>query len=261
LRAVGPREWDSMSTDTSEMKQHGIDEQPRTTAGFPTPYLRFGAFQVDLQREAIWRDGERVKVQSKVYQTLLILLSRAGNVVTREEVRKHLWPDNLTLKFDANVNTSMNKLRQVLGDSPDRPTYIETIPRRGYCFVAPLEFADELKPAPPRVIRPTEKTDQGKVTRAEQSGRQLLLPRLLPTGLRIATLLLAGMVVGALLVLAWFSYSRSHRAFSSSRAMTHDQVAVLECLRGGAPPAELIGRIRGCRDSALLVQKLPAFLR
>jgi DNA-binding winged helix-turn-helix (wHTH) protein len=223
-----------MSTDASEMKQQEMEEQLGTISGFPTPYLRFGAFQVDLQREAIWRDGERIKVQSKVYQTLVILLSRAGNVVTREEVRKHLWPDDLTLKFDANVNTSMNKLRQVLGDSADRPTYIETIPRRGYCFVAPLEFANELRPAPPNASGPAAPPRRGVIA-AEESGEQPSLPYSMPMGLRIATLLLAGMVVGALLVLAWFSYNRSHRSLDSSRAIPCEQIAQLNCLHRCTP--------------------------
>jgi DNA-binding winged helix-turn-helix (wHTH) protein len=224
-----PEKLDPMSTDASEMKQQELEERPGTISGFRTPYLRFGAFQVDLQREAIWKDGERIKVQSKVYQTLLILLSRPGNVVTREEVRKHLWPDDLTLKFDANVNTSINKLRQVLGDSPDKPTYIETIPRRGYCFVAPVEFASELRPAPPKAKGPAAPLRRG-VMAAEESGEQPSLSYSMPMGLRIATLLLAGMVVGALLVLAWFSYSRNHQALDSSRAIPCERIAQVNCL-------------------------------
>ena len=223
-----------MSPEASEMKQQEMGEKPGTISGFPTPYLRFGAFQVDLQREAIWRDGERVKVQSKVYQTLLILLSHAGNVVTREEVRKHLWPDDLTLKFDANVNTSMNKLRQMLGDSPDKPTYIETIPRRGYCFVAPLEFANELKLDAPKAAGPFARAWKGRMA-AEEDRERFSLPYSMPMGLRIATLILAGMVVGALLVLAWFSYSRSHRGLDSSRAIPCEQIAQLNCPPRGTP--------------------------
>src|SRR3954454_6694748 len=76
-------------------------EEPRESVAsavvgpqFPMRYLRFGEFQLDLHREELWKNGERVRLQGKVYQTLLILLSRAGDVVTREEVRRHLWPEN-----------------------------------------------------------------------------------------------------------------------------------------------------------------------
>jgi len=222
-----------MSTNASETKPNEAEERTGTVLAFPKRYLRFGAFQVDLRREEIWRDGQRIKVQSKVFQTLLILLSRAGDVVTRDEVRKHLWPDDQTLKLDANVNTSMNKLRQALGDSPDQPTYIETIPRRGYCFVAPVEFADELKAAPARTAFATKAR---KAIGSERETGQEALPYSMPVALRIATLILAGMVVGALLVLlAWFSYGRSHRASNLSRPVVCAQIADLNCPNQGSP--------------------------
>jgi DNA-binding winged helix-turn-helix (wHTH) protein len=201
-----------------------MEERLSTAAPvFPTRYLRFGEFQIDLQREEIWRDGERVKAQGKVYQTLLILLSRAGNVVTREEMRKHLWPEDLQVNFDANVNTAMNKLRQALGDSPDKPAYIETIPRRGYCFVAALEHAEALMSASPRPAAADAQTSR-RVTPAREGGQHPQLPYTMPMGLRIATLILAGMVAGSILVLAWFSYNRSHRLLNSSRATAFEQV-------------------------------------
>jgi DNA-binding winged helix-turn-helix (wHTH) protein len=176
---------------------------------FPTRYLRFGPFQVDLQREDLWRDGERIRLQGKVYQTLLILLSRAGSVVTREEVRRHLWPENPDVNFDANVNTTMNKLRQALGDSPENPAYIETIPRRGYCFLAEVELADSPIPGSTK----SAEMSAGRTADAARSAAlKVQRPYALPLGFRVATLVLAGMIVGALLVLAWFSYNHSRKA-------------------------------------------------
>jgi len=218
-----------MSADASEMKQQEVEERPVAIPAFPTRYLRFGEFQIDLQRQEVWKGGERIKVQGKVYQTLLILLSRAGNVVTREEVRKHLWPEDPQVNFDANVNTSMNKLRQVLGDSPENPIYIETIPRRGYCFVAPLEYLEVLKAAAGKRAGAAAQTTKGAEPSEERS-KQPQLPYSMPIGLRIATLLLAGMVAGSLLVLAWFSFSRSHRVLNSSRVTPCEQAAELSCL-------------------------------
>ena len=93
-------------------------------------YVHFGPFQIDQQRQEVTRSGSRLKLQGKVYQILLILLEKPGEVVTREELRLRLWPADTHVNYDANVNTAVNKLRQALGDSPDNPLYIETIPRK-----------------------------------------------------------------------------------------------------------------------------------
>src|ERR1700758_1451438 len=105
-------------------------------------FIRFGPFQVDQQRQEVVKDGSRLKLQGKVSQALVALLENPGEVVTREELRLRLWPADTHVNYDANVNTTVNKLRQVLGDSTDKPLYIETIPRKGYCLVVRPEFAD-----------------------------------------------------------------------------------------------------------------------
>jgi DNA-binding winged helix-turn-helix (wHTH) protein len=182
---------------------------------FPMRYLRFGEFQLDQQREELWKNGERVRLQGKVYQTLLILLHRAGDVVTREEVRRHLWPENPHVNVDANVNTSMNKLRQALGDSPENPAYIETIPRKGYCFLVKVDPFDTLQPVSAQPVAASAERVGGQARKPAEA-RPVPASYTLAIGLRIATLLVAGMIVGALLVLAWFSYSRTHRGLHSS---------------------------------------------
>ena len=111
--------------------------------------MRFGPFQIDQQRQEVSRDGQRIKLQGKVYQVLVALLERPGEVVTREELRQRLWPADTHVNYDANVNTTVNKLRQVLGDSTDKPIYIETIPRKGYCLVVqPEGSSGSCAPAP-----------------------------------------------------------------------------------------------------------------
>ena len=107
-------------------------------------YLCFGAFQLDTQREVLFKDGAKVRLPGKVFQTLLALLEKPGEVLTRESLRERLWPQGTFVNYDANVNTTVNKLRLVLGDSPDQPVYIETIPRLGYCFVGSVERKSEL---------------------------------------------------------------------------------------------------------------------
>jgi DNA-binding winged helix-turn-helix (wHTH) protein len=104
-------------------------------------YVHFGPFQIDQQRQEVTRSGSRLKLQGKVYQILLILLEKPGEVVTREELRTRLWPAETHVNYDANVNTAVNKLRQALGDSPDNPLYIETIPRKGYCLLVQPEIS------------------------------------------------------------------------------------------------------------------------
>jgi DNA-binding winged helix-turn-helix (wHTH) protein len=106
-------------------------------------YLRFGSFHLDVARRELFREGLRVKVQSKVIEALLILVENRGQIITRETLRERLWPGDTQMNYDANVNTTVNKLRHALGDSHDLPLYVETIPRRGYTFIAKTEFVEQ----------------------------------------------------------------------------------------------------------------------
>src|ERR1700681_2047293 len=130
---------------------------PSHTLVFTSRYIRFGPFQVDQQRQEVSKNGVRLKLQGKVYQVLLALIEKQGEVVTREELRVRLWPADTHVNYDANVNTTVNKLRQALGDSSDKPLYIETIPRKGYCLLAPSEFADV-----PMVVAPAPASAPGE---------------------------------------------------------------------------------------------------
>jgi DNA-binding winged helix-turn-helix (wHTH) protein len=113
----------------------------------PPRYLSFGNFVVDLKREELFKDGTRIKMPGKVYQTLVALLDRAGEVVSRDDLRVKLWPEGTHVNYDANVNTTVNKLRLALGDSPDKPIYVETIPRQGYSFVGQVSASATNFPA------------------------------------------------------------------------------------------------------------------
>lgn len=227
-RFGGRPEQPGMSTAENPSNQLQIAEGALAPC-WPSRYLRFGNFQVDLQRETLSQDGERVRMQSKVYQTLVVLLSQPGDIVTREEVARRVWPHGFQVNSDANVNTAVNKLRQALGDSAEQPMYIETIPRRGYCFIAPLEFSDLAAPASAR---------PGKVTRMETRDghpepRSLQLPYTLPMALRIVTLFLAGVVLGALFVLVWHSVAgRNHKMLPSKKESASRPPAELRLCRG-----------------------------
>jgi DNA-binding winged helix-turn-helix (wHTH) protein len=106
-------------------------------------YLHFGSFHLDIERRELFKDGLRIKVQSKVIEALLILVENRGQIITRETLRSRLWPCDPQINYDANVNTTVNKLRHVLGDSHDRPFYVETIPRRGYTFIASAQPVEQ----------------------------------------------------------------------------------------------------------------------
>jgi DNA-binding winged helix-turn-helix (wHTH) protein len=99
--------------------------------------IRFGIFEVDLQAGELRKAGVRLKLTGQPFQVLAILLERPGEVATREELQKRLWPDTF-VDIDHNLNTAINKIREVLGDSAENPRFVETLPRRGYRFIAPI---------------------------------------------------------------------------------------------------------------------------
>jgi DNA-binding winged helix-turn-helix (wHTH) protein len=128
------------------VKQQSSREAAQLPAGDrvhgQTLCLRFGPFELDRHQEQLFKNGTQVKVQGKVYQALVALIEVPGELVTRSALRARLWPRDTHLNYDANVNTTVNKLRQVLGDSNEESKYIETIPRKGYSFVAKVDFVD-----------------------------------------------------------------------------------------------------------------------
>jgi cholera toxin transcriptional activator len=100
---------------------------------------RFGVFELDLAAGELRKNGAKLRLQEQPFQVLALLLDRAGDVVTREELRQKLWPADTFVDFDHSLNTAVNKLREVLGDSASSPRYIETLARRGYRFIAPVQ--------------------------------------------------------------------------------------------------------------------------
>jgi TolB-like protein/DNA-binding winged helix-turn-helix (wHTH) protein len=99
---------------------------------------RFGSFDIDLSEGELRRQGTRVKLNEKPFQILCVLLERAGRLVTREHLRERLWSADTYVDFDANLNTALSTLRHALGDPADNPIFIETVPRQGYRFIAPV---------------------------------------------------------------------------------------------------------------------------
>src|SRR6202453_1356979 len=115
-----------------------------------TVVVRFGTFEVSLHSGELRKAGLRVRVQQQPLKLLEVLLERPGEVVTREELRSRVWPSESFGDFDQAVNIAIAKLRSALGDSAENPRYIETLPKRGYRFIADVSFVD----ADGRIRRP-----------------------------------------------------------------------------------------------------------
>jgi Tol biopolymer transport system component/DNA-binding winged helix-turn-helix (wHTH) protein len=109
--------------------------------------VRFGLYEVDLSAGELRKNGVKIKLQEQPFQILAVLLERAGEVVTREEVCQRLWPDGTFVDFDHSLGTAIKKLRQALGDSADNPRFVETLARRGYRFIGSLDNPAVLSPS------------------------------------------------------------------------------------------------------------------
>jgi cholera toxin transcriptional activator len=124
---------------------------------------RFGVFEIDLSAGELRKNGVKQRLQGQPFQVLTVLLERAGEVVTREELQQKLWPSDTFVDFDHSLNTAINKVREALGDSASSPRFVETLARRGYRFIAPVQTdAPAPKPeipatsAPLAPVRPVE---------------------------------------------------------------------------------------------------------
>src|ERR1700693_4722963 len=141
---------------------------------------RFGAFEVDLRSGEVHKHGIRLKLQDQPFRVLALLLEHSGDVVTREELRQKLWPADTFVDFDTGLNSAIKKLRDVLGDSAERPRFVETLPRRGYRWLAPVESVGDIR-ANVRVAVPVsqsreERSSSGGATEAVPAPKVRLLP-------------------------------------------------------------------------------------
>jgi DNA-binding winged helix-turn-helix (wHTH) protein/tetratricopeptide (TPR) repeat protein len=121
------------------------------------PSYRFGLFEVFPETGRLFRQGQRVKLQEQPFKLLLLLVEKPGEIVPREAIRQHLWPDNTFVEFDKSLGTAVLKLRQALGDDADNPRFVETVPKRGYRFLAPVTRAGAIAhetPSPAVIAAP-----------------------------------------------------------------------------------------------------------
>ncbi|MBI4461253.1 MAG: winged helix-turn-helix domain-containing protein [Acidobacteria bacterium] len=127
--------------------------------------LRFDSFEVDLRTRELRKDGRLIKLQDQPIKLLSLLASRPGELVTREEIEKALWNEDEFVEFEHSINTAVRKIREALGDDPEKPRFIETLPRKGYRFIAPVE----IKPASNGPRRAVSMAEQSTPNRMETS--------------------------------------------------------------------------------------------
>jgi DNA-binding winged helix-turn-helix (wHTH) protein len=146
----------------------------------PASVWRFGTFEVDVRVGELRKQGVRIKLQEQPFLVLKVLLARHGEIVSREELRSQIWSADTFVDFDNGLNTAINKLREALGDSADSPRFIETLPRRGYRFIAPVTDVDGTTRGSPAEVRAATPAPSRKIAVA------------------VALVVLAGGIVGGL---------------------------------------------------------------
>jgi len=159
--------------------------------------IRFGAFELDRQSGELFKQGTKLKLQGQPIAVLALLLERPGELVTREELRKHLWPEDTFVDFEHSLNTHIKKLRQVFGDDADTPRYIETLPRRGYRFIAQVEAAQNGSGVAEDVGKlGTDTEADSKKSRVQPEPSPTPLPRPRPWKYAVAALLGCALLIG-----------------------------------------------------------------
>lgn len=191
------------------------------TSASSSPVQRFGVFEIDPRSRELRRKGHRVRLQDQPLEILLLLLERRGEVVTRDELKLKLWPADTFVESDDGINTAISKLREALGDSTDKPVYIETIPRRGYRFVGPIEMEPETAANPETCAAPPVHTPpQVSTTHTRWLGS---------IGSTAALVLIAAVIAGSWIVL------RAHRERPGDKAaLTSLAVLPFQNLSGDA---------------------------
>ena len=155
--------------------------------------LRFGAFELDLSKEQLRKAGVRLKLRPQAFRVLALLASRAGDLVSREEIQKQIWNDDVVVDFEQGLNFCIRQIRSALGDNADAPRFIETSPRRGYRFLVPVQSLDwpppkegsieaqaATPPVEPPTVEPSELLQGGPTGAWSGRGRRILLAGSLP---------------------------------------------------------------------------------
>ena len=178
--------------------------------------VRFGTFEADLDARELRKSGVKIKLHGQPFELLAMLLERPSEVVPREDLRQRLWPTDTFVDFDHGVNTAVNRLREALGDSAENPRFIETVPRRGYRFIAPVESHASVLPGSNAAVAGTSPSEAGRATTQP-------MPRI-P---KRRAVVLAAAAVAAIALLAGLSSSRVRQRLFGRRSPQIHSLAVL----------------------------------
>lgn len=187
--------------------------------------VQFGAFELDLHRGELRKQGVKVKLQEQPFMVLQLLLDNPGEIISREQLRSHVWPANTFVEFDQSLYSAMARLRDALGDSSESPRFVETVARRGYRFIAPVTV--------PIVSAVSSSGVTPAKSEPGRGGQQLIGLRRLPTSL------LAGLVGGALLLVTLLTFDLlGARTWLYSRNHPIRSIAVLPLENLSGDPAQ-----------------------
>jgi len=219
----------------------------------PSRRLSFDEFEVDLRSGELWERGNRLRLQDQPFQVLRVLLERRGEIVTRDELKQTLWPADTFVDFDDGLNTAVRKIRDALGDSAEKPRYIETIPRRGYRFMGCLS---DLRPAV--LSSPAEESNDSPVQEFSRSDPSA--PVVVPAPAQFLSIRWRVLLTAAA-ALALFSTALAlyrGRSAKGTRQPRIKSLAVLPLKNLSADPTQeyladgmteaLIGRLAGIHD-------------
>src|SRR5579871_2146065 len=209
----------------------------------PGQVFRFGQFEADVARSTLTRKGVRVKIHDQPFRVLTLLLENAGEIVTREELRQKLWPEGTYVDFDGSLNVILKKLRATIGDDSDNPRFIETLPRRGYRFIAPVSdvsFSQAKPAATAEVAAETDSLDSAGQNTAEsgqfpaQHGSESFFSRISTRSKKLAAVSAASV----LLILAIVVYRVRPHARSDSAPQKRIMLAILPFQNLSNDPAQ-----------------------
>jgi DNA-binding winged helix-turn-helix (wHTH) protein/tetratricopeptide (TPR) repeat protein/TolB-like protein len=177
-----------------------------TVSSSSAQIFKFGLFEADVARNTLTRNGVRVKIQDQPFRVLILLLERSGEIVTREELRQKLWPEGTYVDFEGSLNVILKKLRAAIDDDSDNPRFIETVPRRGYRFIAPVS-ANGVKVEP---IAPSNAVQSPRA----KADIAVLLPSA-PRKRPLLTYMFSALALLIVIGVAWFAWHRKQSIANS----------------------------------------------
>jgi DNA-binding winged helix-turn-helix (wHTH) protein/TolB-like protein len=201
--------------------------------------FRFGLFEADLQNAHLTRKGVRVRLQEQPFRILATLLEHSGQIVTREELRQALWPAGTYVDFDGNLNSALKRLRAALDDDADNPRFIETVPKRGYRFIAPVNVESPRLPIEAAPLTPAASSSSATAAdgpAASAPANDPTVPRFSPSNRRlllVATVIVLGLSMSAI---AWM-HSSKERNGTPPRDLAYPRaksIAVIPFANAGA---------------------------